>query len=184
VAIRAYARISTDTQDLAVQRGELKAWGAERIYEDTATGKNADRPGLKRLLREVEAGDVVLIYKLDRISRSVRDLLNISHELGQRGVELRSLHDPIDTTSAMGRCFFQMVAVFAELERSFIVERTAAGRKVAKANGVKFGRKTKLSPQQLTMARDLLASGNHTMAGVATSLGVDRSTLWRHLQAA
>lgn len=179
---RGYARISTDSQDLKVQRAELTAAGAAKIYEDTATGKNADRPGLKRLLRDVEAGDVILVFKLDRMSRSVRDLLNISHELGQRGVELRSLHDPIDTTTAMGRGFFQLIAVFAELERSFIVERTAAGRKIAKANGVKFGRKPKLSAEQISMARELLATGTRTMASIARSLGVDRSTLWRHLQ--
>src|SRR5581483_2210860 len=124
---RGYVRVSTTDQDLALQVDELKAAGCERMYEDKRTGKNADRPGLKRLLREVEPGDVVIVYKLDRMSRSVRDLLNICHDLDGRGVEFRSLNDPIDTTTALGRCFFQMVAVFAELERSFIVERTTAG---------------------------------------------------------
>jgi len=180
---RGYVRVSTTDQDLALQVDELKAAGCERMYEDKRTGKNADRPGLKRLLREVEPGDVVIVYKLDRMSRSVRDLLNICHDLDGRGVEFRSLNDPIDTTTALGRCFFQMVAVFAELERSFIVERTTAGRKVARARGVRFGRKPKLSADQIEMARDLIASGNHTLSSVARSMGVHRATLWRHLEA-
>jgi DNA invertase Pin-like site-specific DNA recombinase len=181
---RGYARVSTTDQDLEVQIAELKTAGVEKLYTDKATGKNADRPGLKKLLREVEADDVVIVYKLDRMSRSVRDLLNITHDLGQHQVEFRSLHDSIDTTSAMGRCFFQLVAVFAELERSFIVERTSAGRKVAMAKGVRFGRKPKLSTEQTAMAQELLDQGNHTVASIAKSLGVHRATLWRALQGA
>jgi DNA invertase Pin-like site-specific DNA recombinase len=176
-----YARVSTDDQDLTVQVEALKAAGCKPIYDEKHTGKTAG-PKLKRLLREVKPGDVVVVYKLDRMSRSVRDMLNITHDLDQMGVEFRSLHDPIDTTTAIGRCFFQMVAVFAELERSFIIERTSAGRKIAMSKGVKFGRKASLTDQQVTMARELLASGNHTVASIAKSMGVHRITLWRYLE--
>jgi DNA invertase Pin-like site-specific DNA recombinase len=177
---RGYARVSTTDQDLDLQRAELKAAGCAKVYEDKLSGKSADRPGLKKLLREVQRGDVVIVYKVDRMSRSVRDLLNITHDLGQRGVEFRSLHDPIDTTNGLGRAFFQLVAVFAELERSFIVERTAAGRKIArKKPGYREGRKPKLTAEQVAMARDLLKS--HTLASVAKSMGVHRITLYRYL---
>jgi DNA invertase Pin-like site-specific DNA recombinase len=187
--MRAYARVSTDAQDLAVQIAELIAAGVnpKHLYQDKATGKNADRPGLKRLLREVESGDVVVVFKVDRISRSVRDLMNLSHDFAERGVELRSLHDPIDTTTAMGRSFFQMVAVFAELERSLVLSRTAAGRDFALAEDKRlkrpsrFGRRPKLSARQLDLARALLKDGEHDLAGAAALLGVHRTTLFRYL---
>ncbi|MDQ6878312.1 MAG: recombinase family protein [Candidatus Dormibacteraeota bacterium] len=189
---RGYARVSTDAQDLALQIEGLQAVGCTKIYQDKATGKNAERPGLKRLLREVEDGDQVVVYKLDRVARSLRDLLNITFDLGRRGIGFRSLHDPIvidggqgddPMAQAMAEAQFQMIGVFAQLERAFIVGRTSAGREIAKRKGVKFGRKVKLTAEQLTMARDLLGSGNHTLASVAKSLGVHRSTLWRHLEA-
>lgn len=191
MAKRGYARVSTDAQDLDLQVEALHAAGCSKIYQDKLSGRNAERPGLQRLLREVESGDQVVVYKLDRVARSLRDLLNITFDLSQRHIGFRSLHDPINIdgnqgddpmAQAMADAQFQMLGVFAQLERAFIVGRTSAGREIAKRKGVKFGRKPKLSAEQLAMARDLIASGNHTMASVAKSLGVDRSTLWRHLE--
>jgi DNA invertase Pin-like site-specific DNA recombinase len=191
VVKRGYARVSTDAQDLELQVEALRGVGCSKVYQDKLSGRSAERPGLQRLLREVEPGDQVVVYKLDRIARSLRDLLNITFDLGQRRIGFRSLHDPINIdgnqendpmAQAMAEAQFQMIGVFAQLERAFIVGRTSAGREIAKRKGVKFGRKPKLTEQQLAMARDLIATGNHTLASVARSLGVHRATLWRHLE--
>lgn len=189
---RGYARVSTTQQDLEVQIEGLKAAGCATIYQDKLSGKSADRPGLQRLLREVEPGDQVIVFKLDRVARSLRDLLNVTFDLSQRGIGFRSLHDPINIdgdqgddpmAKAMADAQFQMLGVFAQLERAFIIGRTSAGREIARRKGVKFGRKPSLTAEQVSMARELLASGNHTLAGVAKTLSVHRSTLWRHLEA-
>jgi DNA invertase Pin-like site-specific DNA recombinase len=188
---RGYARVNTVDQDLAVQIGELKAAGCGRVYGDKQSGKDTQRPGLKRLLREVQPGDQIVVYKIDRVARSLRDLLNITFDLGQRGIGFRSLHDPINIdgnqgddpmAQAMADAQFQMLGVFAQLERAFIVGRTSAGREIAMRKGVKFGRKPKLSSEQLAMAHDLLASGDHTLVSVAKTMRVHRATLWRHLE--
>lgn len=187
---RGYARVSTTQQDFAIQVEELKAAGCERIYDDKTTGTTLDRPGLKRLMREVQAGDEVLVYKLDRGFRSLRDMLNVLYDLRERSISFRSLHDPINVdgahesdpvAAAMARAQLQMLGVFAELERAFIVGRTSAGRERAKQSGVKFGRKPKIGAKQVAMARDMLAQ-DRTIADVAETLRVHRTTLWRHLE--
>jgi DNA invertase Pin-like site-specific DNA recombinase len=186
-----YARVSTTAQDLEVQIEALRAAGCSRIFHDKLSGRTAERPGLKRLQREVEAGDVVLVYKVDRMARSLRDLLNLLFEFRERGVGFRSLNDPImidgpvpddPVAAAMAEAQVQMLGLFAQLERAFIVGRTSAGRAIARRKGVRFGRKPKLTTEQVEQARDLIESGRHTVSSVAQSLHVDRTTLWRHLQ--
>ena len=192
--IRGYARVSTDRQDLTLQLEAFKAAGVEKVYRDKVTGTKAGRPALRRLLRDVEDGDQVVVFKIDRIARSTRDALNVIHDLTQRGVAFRSIHEAmIDTTTitadgdllnaAIRNAMLQVMAVFTELERAFIVARTADGRRIAKANGRTFGRPPKLTGEQVATARELLATGSHTVAEISRTLGVDRTTLWRYLRA-
>lgn len=186
-----YARTSTDRQDLDLQRAELEAEGCKVVTEQESGKTRDERPRLERLLKELEPGDTLVVYKLDRLSRSLRDVVNILHELQEHPggpVKFRSLHDPIDTVpkadpfeEAMRQATISMLATFAELERGFIVARTSAGRKHAKANGVAFGRDPALTSSQLAMARRELAEPGASVAKVARAFGVHRATLYRYL---
>jgi DNA invertase Pin-like site-specific DNA recombinase len=195
--MRGYARVSAVHQDVALQIQELERAGCTRIYQDKLSGKNAERPGLKKLQREVQPGDTVLVYKVDRVARSLRDLLNLTYEFGQGGVGFKSLHDPIHVNGpstgdpmadAWAKAQFSLLGVFAELELAFIVGRTAAGRSEAMAEDKqagrpsRFGRKSKLSAAQLDHARELLQDPKHDLASVAELLGVHRTTLYRYLE--
>ena len=138
----------------------------------------AKRPALFRCLKKLEHGDTLVVWKLDRLGRSLRDLIAMLDDLKQRGVKFRSLTEAIDTDTATGRAMWQMIGVLAELERSLIAERTRAGVKAAKCRGVKFGRKRKLTTQQIGHARKLIDAGERR-AEVAALLNVDRTTLYR-----
>jgi DNA invertase Pin-like site-specific DNA recombinase len=176
-----YARVSTDDQDLSLQRAALGEAGCRRIYEDKVSGARRDRPQLARMLDQVREGDVVVVYRLDRLARSTRDLLEIAEQLREADAGLRSLGEPwADTTSPAGRMVLTVFAGIAEFERALIQERTGAGRAAAKQRGVRFGRPAKLAPEQITLARRLLEGG--TAAGeVARMLKVHRATLYRAL---
>jgi DNA invertase Pin-like site-specific DNA recombinase len=142
-----YARVSTDAQDLTAQLKDLKAAGCERVFKEKLTGATAERPQLKKLLATVGHGDVVIVAAVDRLSRDTTDLLVIARDLQKAGAGLRSLAEPVvDTTSDFAELVLAMLGVAAKLERRRIKERTARGRADAKANGVKFGRKPKLTP--------------------------------------
>src|ERR1700730_7094153 len=144
-----YARVSTDAQDLTAQLKDLKAAGCERVFKEKVTGVTADRPQLKKLLATVGHGDVVVIAAVDRLSRDTTDLLVIARDLQKAGAGLRSLAEPVvDTTSDFAELVLAMLGVAAKLERRRIKERTARGRANAKSNGLKFGRKPKLTPHQ------------------------------------
>ena len=176
-----YARVSTDDQNLALQRDALTAAGCERIFEDQGiSGATRDRPGLDSVLAELTAGDVLVVWKLDRLGRSLSHLVETLAILGEREVGLRSLSESIDTGSAGGRLVFHLMAALAEFERALIVERTTAGLKAAKDRGVRLGRRKSLTAAQVTHAR-LLLDGGEQGAAVARSLGVSRATLYRAL---
>ena len=134
-----------------------------------------------RCLKKLERGDTLIVWKLDRLGRSLRDLIGMLDDLKDRGVAFRSLTDAIDTHTPTGRAMWQMIGVLAELERSLISERTRAGVNAAKNRGVKFGRKRKLTPEQIHHARKLIDAGEHGRNDVASLLNVNRSTLYRAL---
>ena len=179
-----YARVSTDDQNPALQLDALKKAGCGHTFTDHGkTGANTQRPALQRCLKTLRAGDTLIVWKLDRLGRSVRDLLNILHDLKERGVEFQSLTEAIDTQTPFGHAMLHIVAMLAELERSIMLERTKAGIAIAKKNGVQFGAKPKLSRAQIQHAQEQLDTGKTTIA-VAALLGVSRVTLWRSLQKA
>jgi DNA invertase Pin-like site-specific DNA recombinase len=176
-----YARVSTDDQDLRLQRAALGEAGCRRIYEDKVSGARRDRPQLARMLDQVREGDVVVVRRLDRLARSTRDLLEIAEQLREADAGLRSLGEPwADTTSPSGRMVLTVFAGVAEFERALIRERTAAGRAAAKQRGVRFGRPAKLAPEQITLAQRLLEGGT-AVSEVARTFKVHRATLHRAL---
>jgi len=177
-----YCRVSTDDQNPDLQLAALKRAGCRKIFTDKATGAHVKRPELTKCLKALKAGDVLVVWKLDRLGRSLRDLIALLDDLKTRGVAFRSLTEAIDTATATGRAMWQMVGILAELERSLIQERTKAGRAAAQARGVKMGRKPKLTPQQVVHARKLLGQGESPNT-VAQSLNVSRRTLYRALAA-
>lgn len=176
-----YARVSTADQELALQRDALMAAGCELIFTDTITGSSTERPGLTDALRHLKSGDTLIVWKLDRLGRSLSHLVSLIADLGERGVSFRSLSDPINTTSAGGRLVMHIMGALAEFERSLIIERTQAGLQAAKRRGRKLGRPTKLTGTQIAHARALLDAGGDGRS-VARSFGVARSTLYAALK--
>jgi DNA invertase Pin-like site-specific DNA recombinase len=177
-----YVRVSTNDQNTALQRNALESAGCEQIFEDKISGKTADRPGLKKLLRALSEGDTLVVWKLDRLGRSMRNLVSLIEDLRQRGINFRSLTDSIDTSSAMGRFFFHVMGALAEMERELIVERTRAGLAAARAEGRIGGRRPKLSPGQWAQAGRLIAAGE-SRKQVAIIFDVGISTLYRKFPA-
>ena len=176
-----YARVSTDDQNPDLQLAALKREGCKRIFTDKASGAGRKRPELEKCLVSLKVGDVLTVWKLDRLGRSLHDLIALLDGLKGQGVKFRSLTESIDTETPTGRAMWQMVGILAELERSLIKERTKAGRAAAMARGVKMGRKPKLSPQQITHAKKLIEQGE-SPAHVAQLLKVARSTLYQSLK--
>jgi DNA invertase Pin-like site-specific DNA recombinase len=177
-----YARVSTGDQSPAPQLAALKRAGCKKVFRDDGlSGATTKRPSLLRCLKALQPGDTFIVWKLDRLGRGLRDLIAMLDDLKQRGVKFRSLTEAIDTETPAGRAMWQMIGVLAELERSLINERTRAGVKAAQRRGVKFGRKPKLTRQQIDHARKLIDQGER-MQDVAESLGVGRTTLYRQLK--
>lgn len=176
-----YARVSTDDQNLDLQRAALGEAGCTRIYEERLSGANRNRPELARLLDHLRGGDVVVVYRLDRLARSTRDLLDITEQLKEAEAGLRSLSEPwADTTSPAGRMVLTVFAGIAEFERALIHERTGSGRAAARARGVRFGRPPKLSAEQVVVARRLIDEGT-AVRETARILNVHTATLYRAL---
>ena len=179
-----YARTSTDDQTTALQMAALKKARCSHVFEDKGiSGATAKRPALAECLKTLRAGDSLTVWKLDRLARSLADLIGILDGLRARGVRFQSLTEAIDTETPTGRAMWQMIGIIAELERAIIAERTRAGIKAAKRRGVKLGRKPKLSRAQLDHARELIEQGESRQY-VADLLNVGRVTLWRNLEAA
>ena len=177
-----YARISTQEQSTDLQRSELKKAGCSKIYEDTVSGRQADRQRLTMALEVLCEGDTLVVWKLDRLGRSLKQLIILIEELEKRGVHFQSLTDSINTHTTAGRFFFHVMASLAEMERELIVERTRAGLRAAKEMGRIGGRKRLMTESKIESAKKLLASGVSARE-VAENLGVSIPTLYRWIPA-
>jgi DNA invertase Pin-like site-specific DNA recombinase len=180
MTIVGYTRVSTQDQNLNSQIDALKAAGAEHTYSDKLTGKNADRPGLTDCLKFLRSGDTLLVYSTDRLGRSMTDVVTIVTELGERGVEFKSLTEPFDTTTAGGELFFHICAAFAQMNGRIISDRTRAGLAAAKARGRHGGRPTVMTPERIKLARAMRAE-KATWETIAAALQVGVSSVRRAL---
>lgn len=174
-----YRRISTDHQNLILQDDALKKAGCERIFEDIASGSIDDRPGLREALEFLKTGDVLVVWKLDRLGRSLRHLIEVINGLSRNGIGFRSLTESIDTITPQGRLTLHIFGALSEFERELIRSRSIAGLEAARARGRIGGRKEKLTPEQIEIARQLFSERNYSVKQVAKSLGVSRATLYR-----
>lgn len=176
-----YARVSVADQNHALQLDALRAAGCERVYTETAGGARTDRPELTKMLEQARPGDLICCWRLDRLGRSLKHLLDLSEELQRRGIGLRSITESIDTSTPTGRLMFAILAALASMEREIIVERTRAGLAAAAARGRRGGRPVVLTEAKLRAARAMLVSGEMSAGEVARQVGVSASTLYRHL---
>ena len=176
-----YARVSTQEQDLTLQLDALHGAGCEKVFEEKASGAQRDRPALKAAFACMRAGDTLVVWRLDRLARSLKQLIDTVEDFGARGIGLRSLSEALDTTAPGGKLVFQIFATLATFERNVIRECTLAGLQAAKARGRLGGRPPALQPKDLAAARAMLKDPALTVAEVAKRLGVAASTLYRHL---
>ena len=177
-----YARVSTQDQNLDLQSEALTKAGCEKIFNDKISGSRAERPGLTKALEMLREGDTLVVWKLDRLGRSVKNLVDLVGELHQQGIQFKSLTDAIDTGTPSGRFFFHVMASLAEMERELTVERTRAGLEVARQLGRKGGRRRQMTESKIESAKKLLANGVPPR-DVATNLGVSVPTLYRWVPA-
>jgi DNA invertase Pin-like site-specific DNA recombinase len=175
-----YARVNTEDQNPALQIAALKKAKCAHIFVEKIPGATIKRPALLRCLKTLRAGDTLIVWKLDRLGRSLRDLITMLDDLRDRGIRFQSLTECIDTETPTGRAMWQMIALLAELERSLIIERTRAGMQAARARGIRPGPKPKLTRQQIEHAKELRAKGKapDVIAGI---LSVSRATVYRAL---
>ncbi len=176
-----YARVSTNEQDTTTQVAALKAAGCERIFREKASGGRWERPELHKLLEQLRKGDVLVVWKLDRLSRSLRDVLTLMERIQEAKAGFRSLTEAIDTTTPAGRMMMQMVGSFAEFERAMLRERTKAGLESARKQGPIGGRRPKLLPQQQTEIVRMVIKGKQTAADAARLFNVHPATISRLL---
>ena len=179
-----YARVSTDDQNLDLQRDALRAAGCEKVLEDRLSGAKAARPGLTMLLEIARAGDSIVVWRLDRLGRSLHDLIVLAKRFEEAGIGLMSLQEKIDTSSSGGRLIFHMFGALAEFERHVIRERTQAGLNAARARGRKGGRPKRLDPAKRQLAIELYNDRRHTIAEICRMMGISKPTLYSYLDEA
>jgi len=177
-----YARISTFDQTIALQQDALTKAGCERIFTDTASGALTDRPGLADALSHGRRGDTLVVWRLDRLGRSLAHLIRTIKELEARGVHFMSLQEQLDTATSGGRLVFHVFGALAEFERDLIRERTHAGLAAARARGRVGGRPRKLSPKQVEHLRTLAADKDNKVADICQTLGISRKTFYRYVE--
>lgn len=183
MALIGYARVSTKDQTVAAQLDALRKAECVRIFQETASGANRDRPQLAAALDYMREGDTLIVWKLDRLARSMKQLIETVEGLEKRGIGFRSLTEAIDTTTPGGKLVFHVFGGLAEFERSLIRERTRAGLDAARARGKKGGRPAKLNADDLKIAKAMLADPEINVEEVARRLGVSSATLYRHMPA-
>ena len=178
-----YARVSTADQTLYLQQDALEKAGCTKIFTDTASGAKAERKGLVEALNYVRAGDTLVVWRLDRLGRSLKDLIEKLTELNNRDIGFKSLTENIDTTTPGGKLIFHMFGALAEFERDLIKERTHAGLQAARARGRKGGRPQVLTEKKVVMARALYANKSNSVNDICKTLNIGRTTLYRYLKA-
>ncbi|WP_036405296.1 recombinase family protein [Microbispora rosea] len=177
-----YARVSTPEQDLALQLDALDAAGCYKVFRDIASGAKTARPDLDNLLDQIRPGDTLVVWKLDRLGRSMQHLIDTVEMLRERGVHFRSLTEGIDTSTPTGKLVFHIFAALAEFERARIIERTEAGLAAARARGRHGGRRKSLTQRQVLTLYRMYDSREHTVAEIAETLGTSRATVYRELE--
>lgn len=177
-----YARVSTQEQNLELQLNELEKMGCQRLYHDKLSGKNKVRPGLQTALEVLREHDTLVVWKLDRLGRTVKGLIELINKLSKKGIHFKSITDQVDTSTPSGRFFFHIMASLAQMERELLAERTKAGLAAAKAKGKLGGRKRTMTKSKLKSAKKLLTAGIPAKE-VAKNLGVSVPTLYRWIPA-
>ena len=174
-----YARVSTQDQNLELQLKALKNAGCQKLFREKVSGSNRQRPEFQRMLNQIRLGDIIIVWKLDRLARSTRDLLNTMETMREAGAKFQSLSEPwANTTTHAGKMIMTVFAGIAEFERDLIRERTGAGREAAKQRGVRFGRPRKLNPEQAQVAHQLLSEGR-AVRDIARTFNVHEATIYR-----
>jgi DNA invertase Pin-like site-specific DNA recombinase len=176
-----YARVSTTDQQPQLQVDALERAGCYRVFTETASGARSDRPALEQVLDQLRPGDTLVVWKLDRLGRSLRHLVDTVTGLADRGVGFRSLQEQVDTTTPGGKLVFHVFAALAEFERDLVRERTSAGLAAARARGRRGGRPPVMTTHKPQVAQELYASKQYTIAAIAKTLGVSRASVYRHL---
>jgi DNA invertase Pin-like site-specific DNA recombinase len=176
-----YCRVSTAEQHLDLQRDALKRAGCEKIFSDTASGALDNRPQLAKVVAALRSGDTLVVWRLDRLGRSLRHLIDTVNDLRERRIGFRSLQESIDTSTSGGKLVFHIFGSLAEFERELVRERTQAGLAAARARGRMGGRPRAMTPEKVRLARQLYDSREHTVEAIAKTLGVSRASIYRHL---
>ena len=177
-----YARVSAEAQGLDLQNDALREAGCERLYSDVGSGAKVDRPGLRDALEYVRAGDTLVVWRMDRLGRSMSHLIEVVSRLDREDVGFRSLQEKVDTTSTGGKLVFHLFGALAEFERELIRERTRAGLQAAKVRGRSGGRRKRLTADQVRQATKLLGDPECNVAEVCRTFGVHRTTLYRNVR--
>jgi DNA invertase Pin-like site-specific DNA recombinase len=176
-----YARVSTQEQNLDMQLDAFKQYGCEQIFQEKISSRKKDRPQLDEMLKQLRAGDKVVVFKLDRISRSTKHLIELSEFFENKDVQFVSIQDNIDTSTAMGRFFFRVMASVAELERDILSERTKAGLESARARGRNGGR-PKVDLKNIERAIKMYNSKDYSISEILKSTGISKTTLYRYIE--
>ena len=177
-----YARVSTQDQTLALQKDALEKIGCNKIFTDTASGTKAERKGLEEALNYVREGDTLVVWRLDRLGRSLKHLIETITDLNNRKIGFKSIQENIDTTTSGGKLVFHIFGALAEFERDIIRERTNAGLQAARARGRKGGRPKALTPKKVQMVHDLYRNKDNSIDEICKTLNISRTTLYRYIK--